>query len=98
MTGSNTAPLYDSQEFLRDGGDAEPVVRRISDRSFRGLQPEDTIVHYRNGSGDVEIQSSNQVALYAPRFRSVRQVSGGSRWRKSHWNCSNGSASWNSEG
>ena len=76
MTVSNTAPLYDSQEFLRDGGDAEPVVRRISDRSFRGLQPEDTIVHYRNGSGDVEIQSSNQVALYAPRFRSVRQVSG----------------------
>lgn len=76
LTESNTAPLYDSQEFLRDGGDAEPVVRRISDRSFRGLQPEDTIVHYRNGSGDVEIQSSNQVALYAPRFRSIRQVSG----------------------
>ncbi|MEC8474573.1 MAG: hypothetical protein VXZ38_07985, partial [Planctomycetota bacterium] len=27
LTESNTAPLYDSQEFLRDGGDAEPVVR-----------------------------------------------------------------------
>ena len=68
--------MYDSQEFLRDGGDSGPAVVRLSDQTFRGLQPEDTIVHYKTETGHAEIQASNQVALYAPRFRSVRQVSG----------------------
>ncbi len=75
MSSPNTA-RYDSQEFLRDGGDASPLVVHLNDQSLRGLQPEDTIVHYKTGSGEVEIQASNQVALYAPRFRSVRQISG----------------------
>ena len=68
--------VYDTQEFLRDGGDSGPTAVRISDQTFRGLQPEDTIVHYRTATGQPEIQASNQVALYAPRFRSVRQISG----------------------
>ena len=68
--------VYDTQEFLRDGGDSGPTAVRISDQTFRGLQPEDTIVHYKTATGQPEIQASNQVALYAPRFRSVRQISG----------------------
>lgn len=69
-------PFYDSQEFLRDGGDAGPLAVRLNDRTLKGLQPEDTVVHYKTASGNVEVQASNQVAVYAPRFRSVRQVSG----------------------
>ncbi len=66
----------DPQEYVRDGGDHHPTAKRRKDESFAGLQPEDTIVHYKTESGRVEIQASNQVQLYAPRFRSVRQVSG----------------------
>ena len=76
VTTSHSEQIYDAQEFLRDGGDSGPVVVRLNDQSLKGLQPEDTIVHYRTASGDVEIKASNQVAFYAPRFRSVRQVSG----------------------
>ncbi|MBL6724249.1 MAG: DUF11 domain-containing protein [Rubripirellula sp.] len=76
LTTAAASQFYDSQEFLRDGGDSGSTVVRLTDQSLKGLQPEDTIVHYKTAAGKVEIQASNQVALYAPRFRSVRQVSG----------------------
>ena len=66
----------DPQEFLCDGGDNPPnvVVRR--DDSITGLQPEDTVVHYTTAAGEVEVAASNKVCLYAPRFLSVRKITG----------------------
>jgi uncharacterized repeat protein (TIGR01451 family) len=49
-------------------------VRR--DDSVGGLDLEDTVVHYTTEAGDVELRASNRVCLYAPRFGSVRRVTG----------------------
>lgn len=66
----------DPQEFLCDGGDHQPraVVRR--DDSLGGLQPEDTVVAYTTEGGDIEVQASNRTCVYAPRFASVRKITG----------------------
>ncbi len=70
----NNAYGTDPQEFLCDGGDAPPraLVRR--DDSLAGLQLEDTVVHYTTEAGDIEVQPSNRVCVYAPRFASVRKI------------------------
>ena len=44
------------------------------DDSLAGLQPEDTVVHYTTHWGDIEVEASNRVCLYAPRFASVRKI------------------------
>lgn len=69
-------PGFDPQEYLCDGGDQDPraIVRR--DDSIGGLQPEDTVVHYTTDAGDIEINASNRVCVYAPRFASVRKITG----------------------
>ncbi len=66
----------DPQEFLCDGGDAPPRAIVRKDDTLAGLEPEDTIVHYTTEAGDIEIQASNRVCVYAPRFASVRKVTG----------------------
>jgi len=40
-----------------------------------GIGMEDTVVKYKTDRGDVEIQPSNRVCIYAPRFGAVRQLS-----------------------
>ncbi|MGB7327496.1 MAG: DUF11 domain-containing protein [Rubripirellula sp.] len=67
---------YDPQEFLCDGGDqnSDAFVRR--DDTIGGLQPEDTIVHYTTEAGNIETNASNRVCVYAPRFSSVRKITG----------------------
>lgn len=66
----------DGQEFLCDGGDQMPAAAVGRDDAILGLQPEDTIVHYTTESGDVEVKASNRVCVYAPRFKSVRKITG----------------------
>lgn len=66
----------DPQEFICDGGDNPPNVAVRRDDSLTGLQPEDTVVHYTTAAGDVEVKASNKVCLYAPRFLSVRKITG----------------------
>lgn len=66
----------DPQEFLCDGGDQPPHARVRRDNSLSGLDAEDTVVQYRTEQGDVEVQASNRACLYAPRFVSVRQITG----------------------
>ncbi len=66
----------DPQEFLCDGGDYDDNARVRRDDSIGGLDPEDTIVHYTTEAGDIEIAASNRVCVYAPRFGSVRRVTG----------------------
>lgn len=66
----------DPQEFICDGGDNPPNVAVRRDDSLTGLQPEDTVVHYTTDAGNVEVAASNKVCLYAPRFLSVRKITG----------------------
>ncbi|MEM9587141.1 MAG: DUF11 domain-containing protein [Planctomycetota bacterium] len=72
------SPVYgvDPQEFLCDGGDADPRARLRRDDSIAGLQAEDTVVHYTTESGDIEFQASNRACVYAPRFASIRKITG----------------------
>lgn len=48
----------------------------MRDQSVWGLDQEDTIAHYDTLDGRTEVEASNPVCLYAPRFAAVRQVSG----------------------
>ncbi|MFK8114114.1 MAG: DUF11 domain-containing protein [Rubripirellula sp.] len=66
----------DPQEFLCDGGDHQPRAIVKQDDSVGGLQPEDTVVHYTTDAGDIEVQASNRTCVYAPRFVSVRKITG----------------------
>ena len=66
----------DPQEFICDGGDNPPHVAVRRDDSLTGLQPEDTVVHYTTADGSIEVEASNKVCLYAPRFLSVRKITG----------------------
>ena len=66
----------DPQEFLCDGGDHNADASLRKDDSIAGLDAEDTIAHYTTEAGDIEIVASNRVCVYAPRFGSVRRVTG----------------------
>ncbi|GAB4148406.1 MAG: hypothetical protein Tsb009_22150 [Planctomycetaceae bacterium] len=61
-------------EYLFDGGDRNHPIHY--DKFHRhGLDTEDTIAEYRDHKGKRHIQSTNRVAVYAPRFAAVRTVS-----------------------
>jgi uncharacterized repeat protein (TIGR01451 family) len=47
-------------------------------RQVRGLEMEDTVAHFDTLDGRTLVEPSNQVTLYSPRFRAVRQVVGAS--------------------
>lgn len=63
----------DPQEYLFDGGDHEPLVRVRKDNSLTGLDPEDTVIQYDTADGRTLVESGCRVAIYAPRFASVRK-------------------------
>jgi len=63
-------------EYLCDGGDQGAQVEVMRDWSVWGLDQEDTVAHYDTVDGRTEVEASNSVCLYAPRFAAVRQVSG----------------------
>lgn len=73
----------DPQEYLCNGGDVPPQARLQQDDSVIGVAPQDAIVHYTADSGAVDVQASNRVCLYSPRFGSIRQVSGAASGEKS---------------
>lgn len=66
----------DPQEFICDGGDHPPQVVLRRDDTLGNLDPEDTVVHYTTQAGDIEIKETNRTCLYAPRFGSVRKITG----------------------
>lgn len=74
--GPETYPVprqSDPQEYLFDGGDHEPLVRVRKDNSLTGLDPEDTVIQYDTADGRTLVESGCRVAIYAPRFASVRK-------------------------
>ena len=68
--------LIEPNEFICDGGDNTPHARaRVGDQII-GVDLEDTVVRYTTDANDVHVQASNKVCVYAPRFASVRKVTG----------------------
>ena len=63
----------DPQEYIFDGGDHDPQVRLKSDLTQVGLDPEDTVIQYETVDGKTRVESGCRVAIYAPRFASVRK-------------------------
>jgi uncharacterized repeat protein (TIGR01451 family) len=46
------------------------------DWTVLGLDEEDTVAHFDTLDGQTEVEASNRVCIYAPRFASVRQITG----------------------
>lgn len=67
---------FDENEYVTDGGDREPAVVVREDWSAIGANPTDTVVYYQTEGGKLCVQPSNRVGIYAPRFGSVRQITG----------------------
>ena len=67
------ARCVDPQEYIFDGGDHDPPVRLREDLSQTGLDPEDTVIQYTTKGGVTEVQAGCRVAIYSPRFGSVRK-------------------------
>ncbi|WP_197171945.1 DUF11 domain-containing protein [Novipirellula aureliae] len=66
----------DPNEFICNGGDQAPQVFLKRNERLAGLNLQDTVVHYTTEAGDIDIQESNPTCLYAPRFASVRKITG----------------------
>jgi uncharacterized repeat protein (TIGR01451 family) len=63
-------------EYLADGGDHGVQVAVGAKGQIRGLEMEDTVAQFDTLDGRTIVEPSNEVELYSPRFRSVRQVVG----------------------
>ena len=63
----------DAQEYIFDGGDHDPKVRLRQDLSQSGLDAEDTVIQFETVDGKTNVESGCRVAIYAPRFGSVRK-------------------------
>jgi len=61
-------------EYICDGGDANGRVKVGRDWSLHHLDPEDTVGHFDTLDWDVNVEASNRVCIYAPRFAAVRKV------------------------
>ncbi len=64
---------WPEDEYLWDGGEHYPIVV-TSDLEVKGLELEDTIVHYDTIDGRTVVEPTNRVVIYSPRFGAVRQV------------------------
>ena len=71
------SPLADlfPDEYLFDGGDRAATVA-MGSPTRSGLDSEDTVGSFRDASGKAHTVASNRVAVYAPRFGSVRTTTG----------------------
>ncbi|MDR1052755.1 MAG: hypothetical protein LBL39_01115 [Planctomycetaceae bacterium] len=78
---SDNFGFWPQSEYLADGGDGDgrygnAKVLVGSDWSVRNLDTGDTVAHYDTVDGRIEVEASNQVHIYAPRFGAVRKVEG----------------------
>jgi len=64
----------DPNEFLCDGGDLGDNAHVRQDDKIVGIDLEDTVVRYTTEAGEIHVQPSNRVCIYAPRFAAVRRV------------------------
>lgn len=71
---SPLAEMY-PDEYLFDGGDRSHAAGLHAERQS-GIETEDTLAGWVDSSGNRRTRASNRVAIYAPRFGSVKSVSG----------------------
>ena len=71
---SGRTDQYPNDEYISDGGIGPKGGRVRQDWRVDGLNPTNTIVHYDTLDGQVKVEASNKIEIYAPKFRSVRQV------------------------
>ena len=64
------------EEYVFDGNDRDERARVDASFNVYGLETEDTIGHFDTLDGRRIVTPSNRVAIYAPRFGSVRKVDG----------------------
>ena len=62
-------------EFLFDGGDRNTPVHYDGHHRL-GLDTEDTVAEYVDHLGDEHVRASNRIAVFAPRFGSIRTITG----------------------
>jgi len=74
IAASPFADIY-SDEYIFDGGDRNAPAGYV-DGQRSGFDSEDTVAKYTDHTGDARTTPSNRVAVYAPRFGSVRTVTG----------------------
>ncbi|MDP6466599.1 MAG: DUF11 domain-containing protein [Pirellulaceae bacterium] len=67
---------WPADEYICNGGDNDLSVQVANDWSVIGLHEGDTVAHYDTLEGQVVVEPTNEVCLYAPRFASVRKVTG----------------------
>ena len=67
---------WPQDEYLAVGGDDWTRAYVRGNLEIRGLDPEDTIVHYDTLDGSRLVEKSNRVHIYSPRFGSVRKIDG----------------------
>ncbi|GIW98420.1 MAG: hypothetical protein KatS3mg111_1753 [Pirellulaceae bacterium] len=76
MTPGQTSQPIDPHAYVYDGGDAPPQAEVREDWTAAGVEPTETIAFYDTTAGTVCVTTTNRVAIYAPRFAAIRQVSG----------------------
>ena len=64
------------EEYVFDGDDRGLKIQVDPDFNVYGLDPEDTFGHFDTLDGKRIVVPSNRVAIYAPRFGSVRRIDG----------------------
>ncbi len=74
VAASPVAQAY-PDEYIFDGGDRGHPVHYYGG-AMAGLDTEDTVAEFKDHTGENHVQASNRVAVYAPRFGSVRTVTG----------------------
>jgi len=74
IAASPFADIY-SDEYIFDGGDRNAPAGYVAGQRS-GFDSEDTVAKYTDHVGDARTSPSNRVAVYAPRFGSVRTVIG----------------------
>lgn len=67
------ADLY-PDEYLLDGGDRDLPVH-YGANSVRGLNTEDTVAEFTDDTGEQHVLPTNRVAVYSPKFGSMRTLS-----------------------
>ena len=66
-------PEYVGEEYICDGGD-EGVPVHYNGTVRMGLDTEDTVVEFRDHTGEQHVKPSTRTCVYAPRFAAVRSA------------------------
>ena len=69
-------PHSTPQEYVFDGNDRGSKIQVDQNFNIYGLDTEDTFGHFDTLDGQRIVVPSNRVAIYAPRFGSVRKIDG----------------------